>query len=265
MANALANLRACVEEFPLHHSEEDTTNTHKRWLMWIENLEYCFTFEGLDDGADAVTKKKAAMLALAGQPLRELYNTLEDNANTYDAAKKVLGDYFKGTKNLTAERYKFFCMRPTSSQETHDQWVTRLKVKGKDCEFDQMNLKEAIKLVITLHTPLPKLQTAIIRDDMTFEQMMKTAQSMELAHREVSYMKSNTIDPATAQSAQDELDLNRIEQDRRTPWKSKASHSPRTRQHQATKMVELCRYCGEIVPHSGVCKAKGATCSACGK
>ena len=107
--------------------------------MWTENLEYCFIFEGLDTsvaGVDVEAKKKVALLTLAGQPLRALYNTLEDPATTYTAAKKILEDYFKGTKNLTAERYKFFCMRPLSKQETHDQWVTRLKTKGADCEFD---------------------------------------------------------------------------------------------------------------------------------
>jgi len=44
----------------------------------FRNLEYCFTFEGLD----ADTKKKAAMLTLEEHPLRELYNTLQDAGTT---------------------------------------------------------------------------------------------------------------------------------------------------------------------------------------
>ena len=101
-------------------------------------------------------------------------------------------------------------MRPLSKQETHDQWATRLKTKGKDCEFDKMNVKEAIKLVITLHTPLPKLQTAIIRDDMTFDQMMKMAQSMELAQREVSYMQQTAMTPTQTYNAQETMDFNQM-------------------------------------------------------
>ncbi|XP_057305380.1 uncharacterized protein LOC130642309 [Hydractinia symbiolongicarpus] len=147
------------------------------------------------------------------------------------------------SKNLTAERYKFFCMRPLSTQETHDQWVTRLKTKARDCEFDQMNMKEAITLVVTLHTPIPKLQTAVIRDDMTFDQMMKLAQSMELAHREVSYMKANTMVPHNTQSAEN-IDL--------TNW-------------HIMLISKLCRYCGETTPQKGSCKARGATCNNCGK
>jgi len=83
MANALANLRSCVKEFPLQEHEGTTMNLRKRWKMRIENLEYCFTFEGLDADENADTKKKAVMLALAGHPLRELYNTLEDASTTY--------------------------------------------------------------------------------------------------------------------------------------------------------------------------------------
>lgn len=135
MAHALANLRSCVQEFQLQDHEETTSNIHKRWCMWVENLEYCFTFEGLDtvpteDGAvSPEVKKKAALLALGGHQLRELYNTLEDTGTTYTEAKRKIEEHFKGSKNLTAERYKFFCMRPLSTQETHDQWVTRLKTK----------------------------------------------------------------------------------------------------------------------------------------
>ena len=65
------------------------------------------------------------------------------------------------------------CPPPISDQESHDHCVTRLKTKEKECDYDKMDLNEAIKLVVTLNTPLPKLQTAIIRDDMLFDNMMK--------------------------------------------------------------------------------------------
>ena len=278
MANALANLRSCVKEFQIQDYEESTSNLHKRWSLWIENLEYCFTFEGLDTapagGVNPEIKKKAALLALGGQQLRELYNTLEDTETTYTAAKNKISEHFRGSKNLTAERYKFFCMRPLSSQETHDQWATRLKTKGADCEFDRMNLKEAIKLVMTLHTPLPKLQTAIIRDDMTYEQLIKMAQSMELAEREVTYMKNHSMDPKIAttsahSSSPSSFDLNQLAQyaDQQgmklTP--KRTYHRTPGMKPPATKMVEICRYCGEPPPHKNACKARGNTCSNCGR
>ena len=84
-SNAQANLRSCVKEFSLDQIEG--TNNHRWWTNWIENLEYCFAFEGIE----YEDKKKAALLALGGQALRELYKTLcEDTGSvTNKNAKKT--------------------------------------------------------------------------------------------------------------------------------------------------------------------------------
>ena len=108
--------------------------------------------------------------------MRELYKTLQK------CKEGAYADHLQGIKNLRAERRKFFCTKPISDQESHYHWVTRLKNKGKECDFAQMDLNEAIKLVVTLYRHLPKLQTAIIRDDI----------SLELAQLVVEYMKSKT-------------------------------------------------------------------------
>ena len=121
--------------------------------------------------------------------------------------------------------------------------MTRLKTKGRECDFDKMDLKEAIKLVVTLYTPLPKLQTAIIRDDMSFDNMKKAARA----------------------PTDDTLDLSKLSKHaeregmRLIPKPKSSSVRPQT------KMVELCRYCGDPYPHKGTCKAKGTTCKNCGK
>ena len=198
--------------------------------------------------------------------MRELYKTLvEDTGSvTYKNAKKVLTDHFQGIKNLTAECYKFFCAKLISDQESHDHWVTRLKTKGKECTFDKMDSNEAIEVVVTLYTPLPKLQTAIIRDDMSFDNMMKVARATELAEHEIEYMKSNNLEH-TKSPTEDALDLNQLPRHTEKqgmcliPKPKSSSVCPRT------KMVELCRYCGDLYPHKCTCTTKGATCKNCGK
>ena len=166
--------------------------------------------------------------------------------------------------NRTTDHCTFFCTKPISDQESHDHWVTRLKTKGRECDFDKMDLKEAIKLVVTLYTPLPKLQTAIIRDDMSFDNMMKAARAMESAEREAEYMKSNNLEHTKAPT-DDTFDLNKLSKHaerqgmRLIPKPKSSSVRPRT------KMVELCRYCGDPYPHKGTCKAKGTTRKNCGK
>ena len=74
----------------------------------------------------------------------------------------MLTTHFTPKKNLTAERFELFCTKPIDSNETHDHWITRLRTKVKNCEFDKMGNNEAIKLVIMLHTHSEKLQSSII-------------------------------------------------------------------------------------------------------
>lgn len=118
----------------------------------------------------------------------------EGTPNTYDTAKAALGAYFKGKKNLTAERYRFFCMKPDGSTETHDHWIMRLKIAGVDCEFDKMDLKEAIKLVVTMHTNSSKLQTEIIiAQDMSYEKMVEKGRAIESTKKQLSIQNKQRI------------------------------------------------------------------------
>ena len=82
--------------------------------MWIEHLEYCFTFRGLDvttpaDWQAAEVMKTADYKFLEGHDLRELCNALEVNRITYTEAKEKIDKHYCLTRyqQFTAERYKF--------------------------------------------------------------------------------------------------------------------------------------------------------------
>jgi len=114
-----------------------------------------------------------------------------------------------------------------------------------------MDMKEAIKLVVTIHTSLPKLQTAVSQDDMNFDQMMQQARSMELASKEVAYMKNSGIASQSGEQQPDVMDINQLVK------YSAQKGMPLTLKHSK----DSCRYCGELIPHKGVCRARGATCN----
>ena len=117
--------------------------------------------------------------------------------STYSTATAALTAHFTAKKNLAAERYKFFCTKPTSPEESHDHWATRLRIKGADCEFNEMDLNSAITLVMTLHTHSEKLQREIIAQDMDLKKVLATARSIELTNREIAFMKQHNME-ATA-------------------------------------------------------------------
>ena len=175
MASSLAGLKSCVSEFDPDAHHDAGTNQERRWKQWLENLELVMDFEGITDPAEGPSKKRAALLALGGAALRELFATLTVADTQYSTAKAVLTTHFTAKKNLTAERYKFFCTRPESPEESHDHWVTRLRVKRSDCEVDKMDLESAITLVLTLHTYSEKLQREIIAQDMDLTRALSTA------------------------------------------------------------------------------------------
>jgi hypothetical protein len=57
-----------------------------------------------------------------------------------------------------------------------------------------MTLDEATKLVVTLHTPLDKLQRDIIAKDMDLKTLIDSARALELTQREVTFMKQNILE-----------------------------------------------------------------------
>ena len=245
MANHLANLKACIQEF---RPEEFgvTGNIANQWNLWLKNFEYCVEFESIKCEDGDTSKKKAALMVVGGPRLREIFETLSPVNESYEEAKRVLSEYFTPQKNLTAERYKFLCTRPESHNETHSQWVTRLKTLVKNCEFNQMNDDEAIKLVITLHTNSEKLQNEIITRNLNLKDTLNRAEMIELAEKEIKFIRNNThCNENNRQRTMDESDIHAIK-------KKNSSKSQ-------------CWNCGGEFPHRNTCPAKKVTCGNCGK
>ena len=141
--------------------------------------------------------KRAALFAIGGQKLRDLLKTLTPEDTSYDVARTVLNKHLTSRKNVTTERYKFFCTKPLGPDECHDRWITRLRTAVRDCEFKKMNIDEAITLVITLYTTSEKLQTYIIQKNMNLTKVNAVAKSIEIAQWENKFMKSNILQQST--------------------------------------------------------------------
>ena len=188
----LTSIKSCAPEFKPEELTDSGKNIDRRR---VENFELVLDFEGLTDPEEGKSKKKAALLTVGGQALRQIFATLTVADDTYKATKDALTAHFSPKKNLTADRYRFFCTKPISPEESHDHWITRLRTKGNDCEFENMNLDEAIKLVVTLHTPSEKLQREIIAKDMDLKMVIDNARALELTQREVRFMKNTSMDP----------------------------------------------------------------------
>ena len=82
---------------------------------------------------------------------------------------------------------------------------------------------------------------------MDLAKLVSTAQSLELAKKEVDFLKNNTLPSDTHVTG-----ANTISDDRRH------NNHPRWGKgckKQTKKTIKICRYCMEKVPHAGWCKA----------
>ena len=151
---------------------------------------------------------------------------------------------------MTAERYKFICMKPESPEETHGHWVTRLRSEVRNCDFDKMNNDEAIKLVLTLHTHSERLQKEIISKELTLTRALEYARALELTDKEITFMKNSEIAPENPS----------VQSLRKRPAKAPFGGN-RTENSGPSWKQRACRYCGRDFPHKNICPAKNVTCN----
>jgi len=90
---------------------------------------------------------------------------------------------------------------------------------------------------------------------MNFDQMMQHACSMELASKEVAYMKNSGIASQSREQQPNVLDINKLA-------KYAAQKGSRLMQEHSKYS---CQYCVELTPHEELCRVRGATCNKCGK
>ena len=98
MTSALASLKACVTEFNPDIQQDAGSNQERRWKLWLENLELVMDFEGITDPAEGPSKKRAALLAVGGSALRELFATLTVVDAKYSTGTAALTAHFTAKK-----------------------------------------------------------------------------------------------------------------------------------------------------------------------
>ena len=131
---------------------------------------------------------------------------------------------------------------------------------GRDCEFDKMNLKEAIMLAIVMHTNSPKLQAEIIAQNMAYDRMVEKARAIELTKKEVENIqnKGDAFQVDAVGSANSRVQYR--------PWSNRGKGAGNNYRGNADyKETEQgrreCQQCGYRGEH--VCRAKQETCYKC--
>ena len=117
-----------------------SSNQKKEWTRWRQGLELYFSASNIQTS----DRKKALLLYLAGEDIRNIYNALEGSeTDTYTECVGLINDYFNTRINLTYERNKFRNIVPQPG-ENSKSFITRLKESSINCGFESYSSGDAI-------------------------------------------------------------------------------------------------------------------------
>ena len=170
MATSLPNFPT----FSVHES-----NAEVRWKKWISRLENLFI------GLDIKDKKRqrALLLHYSGEEVNEIFDTLADTGEDFEAAKTKLTAYFAPKKNTEFEIYKFRQSKQ-SKDETVDRFCTRLRQLSVNCEFADAN--KEIKSQIIQGCCSSRLRRKALREDMTLENLLADGRALEVSEQQAT-------------------------------------------------------------------------------
>ena len=141
------------------------------------------------------TQKRALLLYQAGQKTQEIFETLSDTGEDYKTAIEKLDEYFLPKKNVDYETFRFR-QASQKSEETIDQFVTRLRKLAVHCEFG--NVDKEIKAAIIQNCTSKRLRRYALREeDMTLEKLLSKARALETSEVQASGMEE-TQPPVTS-------------------------------------------------------------------
>ena len=214
---------------------EDASAQAQQWDSWVGELQIYFEAANIT----AAKRKRALLLYLGGERIRNIYDTYEDTDKTFDSAKLVLDSHFELKKNVSYERFKF------NSSKIH-QWegalsyITRLRQLVKTCKFEEYSPEDAIVDHFISTCDSASLRKKLLSEkDLDIDKLVEIASTVELIDRQ-----SRDIEKQQGQNTAEEVHAVKGKED----------------------MVKGCYGCG-LFGHrmySSDCPAREARCFVCG-
>ena len=254
-----------MEELSRHTSKfdmhTDPTTVGTRWRKWVSRFDTYL----LAANIDAIPRKKAQLLWLAGEDIEDLYDTLKpaEDDDTYVQMKDRLTRHFDPQVNTEYDKY-VFSHTEQESGESIDQYYTKLRSLARNCQFH--NTDAEIKSQIIQRCQSETLRRRCLRDpDMNIGELLNLARTLERTEIQAKGMeKPGKNDNGNATS------VNRIQkQTSKHKYKQNPSkHNPLHTTQTKAKGKQTCRNCGGIWPHINgkqSCPAYGRKCHSCSR
>jgi len=140
--------RLDVNPLPPFDPVGDPTSLSQCWKSWKRRFEtYLVALDVKDD-----KQKHALLLYQAGQETQEIFDTLTETGENYETALAKLDEYFLPKKNVNYETLQFRQAKQ-KSDETVEQFVTRLRKLAVNCEFSALDRGNSSQLSFRIARP----------------------------------------------------------------------------------------------------------------
>ncbi|UYV79499.1 K02A2.6-like [Cordylochernes scorpioides] len=170
-------------------------NDPNKWPKWRKKFENYIIASDLD--SKTIQQQRAILLHIIGDSALEIYNTFgfEENAQS-PTIKDILDkydQYFRPFKNTIYKRYIFFTCEQKLNQ-TFDDFVTEIKGKAEDCEFE--NIKDSlIRDRIVLGCRDTTLREKYLQNpDLTLSLAINQGQAAEASQKQLRNIEKDSID-----------------------------------------------------------------------
>ena len=227
--------------------EPSTLST--RWRQWKRGFNLYLVSKNVTQDA----RKVALLLHTAGLEFQDLYYTLvsEEDNKSYSECLEILDGYFIPKSHVTFERHKFRSMQQ-DTHETMDQFVSRLRMQGKMCEFEDCD--EMIRDQIIEKCRDPELRRKFLEKTgtVTLTDLLSISRVQESVESQLKAMDINK----SQDSSQNVNMVRKRNFRKKKPSVKQDSHS----------RIKRCYRCNEIghFAKDPTCKAKNNKCTKCG-
>ena len=180
-------MRLDVNPLPQFDPVGNPTSLSQCWKSWKRRFEtYLVALNITDD-----KQKRALLLYQAGQETQEIFDTLAETGEDYSTALAKLDEYFLPKKNLDYETFQFR-QASQKSNETVDQFVTRLRKLAVHCEFP--DLDRELKSAVIQNCMSKRLRRYALReDDMTLDKILSKAWALEASKTQAKGMENSVL------------------------------------------------------------------------
>ena len=113
-----------------------------RWTMWLKKLTRYFRYRETEYSE----KKINELFLFGGNGLEEIYDQYMEDDDEYDDVIEKITDHFSPTTNIQLNRFNFHNLAQYPD-ETFDEFVKRVKLQAKLCNFEDHDTQCASQII----------------------------------------------------------------------------------------------------------------------